>query len=79
MSLMVEPLGSRGRVLSSIGVPVRMPALSSPTPSRAWKRTLKRVVAPFVLALCDLVEVTIEAAGFGLLLALFLLTFYVLG
>lgn len=79
MSLMVEPLCSRGRVLSSIGMPVRIPTLTAPPPSRVWKRALKRALAPVAFALCDFVEMTIEAAGFGMLLVLFLTTFYLLG
>lgn len=79
MSLMVEPLCSRGRVLSSIGIPVRIPALVAPPPSRLWKRALKRAMAPLVLALCDFIEMTIEAAGFGMLLVLFLTSIYLLG
>lgn len=79
MSLMVEALGSRGRVLSSIGIPLRIPALRPAVPARSWRRTLKRVVTPLALAACDLVEMTVEAAGFGLLLILFLMSIYVLG
>lgn len=79
MSLMVEPLCSRGRVLSSIGIPLRIPTRIAPAPSRVWKRALKRAMAPLVLALCDFVEMTVEAAGFGMLLVLFLASIYLLG
>lgn len=79
MSLMVEALGSRGRILSSIGIPLRIPTLRTPAPTRSWRRLLKRAVAPLALAACDFVEMTIEAAGFGLLLILFLMSIYILG
>lgn len=82
MSLMVEALGTRGRLLSSIGVPVRLENLrgAAARPSaRVRRKTLKRVFAPVVLAACDLFEMTIEAAGFGLLMVLFLASIYVLG
>lgn len=79
MSLMVEPLNSRGRLLSAIGVPIRLPRVPQVRPSRAWPRALKRRLAPLVLFLCDFVEMTIEAAGFGLLFILFMFCIYVLG
>jgi hypothetical protein len=79
MSLVAESLGTRGRTLSSIGIPLRLPTAARLAPSRTWARTWKRRIAPFALAACDLVETTIEAAGFGLLLASFLFTIYMLG
>lgn len=79
MSLMVEALGTRGRILASIGIPVPMPVAPRMPSTRAWHRSLKRLLAPLVLAACDLVEVTIEAVGFGLLLTLFLFSIFMLG
>lgn len=81
MSLAATALSSRGRIFSNIGLPMAQeaPVVVRTRPARSWKRALKRLVAPVALLACDVAEVTIEAAGFGLLMVGFLFTIYMLG
>ena len=58
---------------------VCLPDESAAATTRRRKRSFKRLVAPYALAACDFVEVTVEAASFGVLLYLFLFSIYALG
>lgn len=74
MSLPTNVLRSQSRILASIGIPIPMPESPRLHP---WHKLKRRLMAPLALVTSDMLEIAIEAIGFGLLMVLFLLTMYV--